>query len=93
MEPFFTYVSGALQLLLALAIIIVLCVGLFSRKKKDGVTRGIGWQFIRYTVTGIAIPLVGILAIRGALSEVAATAIISGALGYAFAKNTKDDEK
>ena len=86
------WVSGSIQIALALAIIVVLVISCITRIKEAGKTRGIGWQFIRYTVIGISIPLVGILAIRGTMSEMAATAIISGALGYVFAKNEKDEK-
>ncbi|WP_085899575.1 hypothetical protein [Kiloniella majae] len=76
-------------LILAGSVIVVLIIGHLNRKSgKDGETRGIGWQFIRYTVLSIALPIVAILALNGALEGEAAT-IIAGALGYAFGK--KDD--
>ena len=75
--------------ILALSIPMVLWLGHLNRKGgKDGETRGIGWQFIRYTVLSIALPIVAILALNDALEGEAAT-IIAGALGYAFGK--KDD--
>jgi hypothetical protein len=76
-------------LILAGSVIAVLIIGHLNRKGgKDGETRGIGWQFIRYTVLSIALPIVAILALNNALEGEAAT-IIAGALGYAFGK--KDD--
>lgn len=32
-------------------------------------TKGIGWQFIRYTVLSLAIPIIAILTLNGALSS------------------------
>ncbi|KKJ78135.1 hypothetical protein WH95_01930 [Kiloniella litopenaei] len=76
-------------LILAGSVIVVLIIGHLNRKGgKDGETRGIGWQFIRYTVLSIALPIVAILALNNTLEGEAAT-IIAGALGYAFGK--KDD--
>ncbi len=74
-----------ISILLALAILAVILGGLYNRNKPDskGEIRGIGWQFIRYTVIGVGLPLTGILALNGMLSSEAAT-IIAGALGYAF---------
>ncbi|MBL4615333.1 MAG: hypothetical protein JKY27_10740 [Magnetovibrio sp.] len=80
-----------LSIILALAVPITLIVGYFNRKgttEKD--TKGVGWQFIRYTVLSIALPIVGILALNNALSGEAAT-LIAGAMGYAFGKPGKDD--
>lgn len=75
--------------ILAFSVIAVLIIGHKNRQGgKDGETRGIGWQFIRYTVLSIALPIVAILALNDALEGEAAT-IIAGALGYAFGK--KDD--
>jgi hypothetical protein len=49
--------------------------------------KGIGWQFIRYTVLVIGLPLAAVLAINGLLTSELAT-LISGALGYAFGKSS-----
>jgi hypothetical protein len=51
--------------------------------------KGIGWQIIRYTVIGMALPIAGILALNGVLTGEAAT-IIAGAMGYAFGQSAKD---
>jgi hypothetical protein len=71
-----TIISG----LLALVAVVGVGGSLCGRVKQD---KGIGWQFIRYSVIIIALPLTCILALNGALSEGAA-AILAGALGYAF---------
>ena len=74
------------SIILALAVPGVLWFGYLNRRGEgDAASKGIGWQFIRYTVLAIALPLVGILALNGALTEGAAT-IIAAAMGYAFGK-------
>lgn len=80
-----------ITLTLASAIPIVLWVGYLNRRGKEHErTKGIGWQFIRYTVLSIALPVVAILALNHALTE-AAAAIIASAIGYAFGRPGKDD--
>lgn len=76
-----------ISIILAFSILAVILGGLYNRNKPDkaGRIKGIGWQFIRYTVIGVGLPLTGILALNGMLSGEAAT-IIAGALGYAFGK-------
>ena len=59
------------------------------RGNRNAAHKGIGWQFIRYTVISIGLPIAGILALNDALTGEAAT-IIAGAMGYAFGKNGKD---
>jgi len=72
--------------ILALAVPSVLLFGYLNRRGEGGAaSKGIGWQFIRYTILAIALPVVGILALNGALTEGAAT-IIAMAMGYAFGK-------
>lgn len=75
-----------ISVVLAFSVLAVIVFGYFNRRgtTKDD-TKGIGWQFIRYTVLAIALPIVGILALNDALSGEAAT-LIAGAMGYAFAK-------
>lgn len=79
-----------ISLILALAILAVVLGGLYNRNKPDqnGKVKGIGWQFIRYTVIGVGLPLTGILALNGGLTGEAST-IIAGALGYAFGKQSE----
>lgn len=69
-----------INVLLASSVLAVIVGGLWNRKIKK---RGIGWQFIRYTVIGISIPAATLLALNDSLSGEAAT-ILAGALGYAF---------
>lgn len=74
------------SMILALAVPGVLLVGYLNRRgNPDDKAKGIGWQFIRFTVLSIAIPVVGVLALNGALTGEAA-ALIGTAMGYAFAK-------
>ena len=73
--------------ILASAVPGVLLVGYLNRRGGSAdKTKGIGWQFIRYTVLSISLPIVGILALNNALSGEAAT-LIAGAMGYAFGKS------
>jgi hypothetical protein len=75
-----------ISIILASSVPIVLIVGFLNRMgstKTD--TKGIGWQFIRYTVLSISIPIVGILSLNNSLTGEAAT-LIAGAIGFAFGK-------
>ena len=75
-----------ISIILALAVPGVLVVGYLNRRgNPNDKAKGIGWQFIRYTVLAIAIPITAILALINALTG-EATAIIAGAMGYAFGK-------
>lgn len=73
------------SLVLAVSVPIVLVGGLWNRIKGD---KGIGWQFIRFTVLTISLPIIAVLSLNNALPGEAA-ALIGGAMGYAFGK--KDD--
>lgn len=75
-----------LSVTMAVAILAVIIGGLLNRYKLN---KAIGWQFIRYTVLGISLPLIALLALNNALTGEAAT-IIGGAMGYAFAKAGDD---
>jgi hypothetical protein len=76
------------SIILASSIPIVLIVGYLNRRgNPDDKAKGIGWQFIRYTVLAISIPITAILALNNALSGEAAT-LIAGAMGYAFGKTS-----
>jgi len=78
------------SVILALAVPCVLIVGYLNRRgNPEDKAKGIGWQFIRYTVLAIAIPVAALLALNNALTGEAA-AIIAGAMGYAFGKSDKD---
>lgn len=77
--------------ILALAVPGTLLVGWFTRR--GGLSdspKGIGWQFIRFTVLTISIPIVAILALHDTLDGTVTT-LIAGAMGYAFAKTPKDE--
>ncbi len=76
------------SIILASSIPIVLIAGYLNRRgNPDDKAKGIGWQFIRYTVLAISIPITAILALNNALSGEAAT-LIAGAMGYAFGKTS-----
>jgi hypothetical protein len=77
-----------ISIILALSVPGVLIVGYLNRRgNADEKMKGIGWQYIRYTVISIAVPVTAILALNNALSAAAAT-IIAGAMGYAFGKSS-----
>ncbi len=71
-----------ISVILSLAVLVVVPIGLYSRGKTQ---KGLGWQFIRFTVIAISLPVCALLALNDALTGEAAT-IIAGALGYAFGK-------
>ncbi len=75
------------NILLAVSVFAVIFGGLWNRHVTN---KGIGWQFIRYTVIGITLPIAALLALNDALSGEAAT-ILAGALGYAFGHQGKPD--
>lgn len=78
------------SIILASAIPGVLIFGYLNRRgNPEDKAKGIGWQFIRYTVLCIALPIAAILALNDALTGEAA-ALIAGAMGYAFGKAGKD---
>jgi hypothetical protein len=82
----YTWGLAIVSAILASAVPGVLLVGYLNRRgNPNDKAQGIGWQFIRYTVLAIAIPVAALLALNDALTEGAA-AIIAGAMGYAFAK-------
>lgn len=53
--------------------------------------KGIGWQFIRYSMIAAALPLVGMLALQKSLTVEVAT-IVATALGYAFGQASSGSE-
>ncbi len=67
---------------LVLATLIGVGGDIYNRTKLG---KGIGWQVVRFNTIMLALPLAGLLALNGALSE-GVTAILAGALGYAFGK-------
>lgn len=70
------------SIILALTVPIIIFLGFWNRANSD---KGIGWQFIRYNVLMLSLPIIGVLAIRGDLTE-GATALIGAAMGYAFGR-------
>jgi len=79
------WVSG----ILAISVVVVIVGGLWNRISTN---KGIGWQFIRFIVISISIPVVGLLALNNALNGEAAT-IIASAMAYAFGKSSEADSK
>ena len=77
-----------LSAILASTVPLALVLGYCNRKQggEDQGARGIGWQFIRWTVLVISLPIIGVLALNGLLSGEAA-ALIGSAMGYAFGKD------
>ena len=84
---------ASISIILASAVPLVIVFGYWNRRgnsNDDGQGgKGIGWQFIRYTVISIALPITGILALNNVLTGEAAT-IIAGAMGYAFGQSAKN---
>ena len=78
-----------LSAILASSVPIVLFLGLQNR---TALGRSPGWQFIRFSVLSISIPIIAVLALNDALSG-AAVALIGGAMAYAFNKKDEKDEK
>ena len=72
---------------LALSVLAVIIGGLWNRIAAQ---KGIGWQFIRFNVIAISLPICGLLALNNALTGEAAT-IIAGAMGYAFGKTGEQE--
>ncbi|TGP59556.1 hypothetical protein EN868_11225 [Mesorhizobium sp. M2D.F.Ca.ET.225.01.1.1] len=79
------WVSGTISIILAFSVPLVIGLGLWYRLKGS---KGIGWQYIRFTVIAISIPVAGLLALNGKLTGEAST-IIAAALGYAFGKDNE----
>ncbi len=85
------WLSPVLSIMLAAAVLVAL-VGGFRNRLAHTPPRGIGWQFIRFIVLSISLPIIGLLALNDALSG-AAAALIGGAMGYAFGKKDEKDKK
>jgi len=75
------------SVLLAVAVLVVIVGGLWTRAAGE---KGIGWQFIRFNVIAISVPIVGLLALNNALTGEAA-AIIAAAMAYAFGKSSESE--
>lgn len=79
--------TGIISIILALSLLAVFIGSLWNRVATK---KGIGWQFIRYTVISISLPLAGLLALNNSLTGEAAT-LIGLALGYAFGKSGQEE--
>ena len=81
------------NVVLGLSVIVVLVGGIVTRYivSKHGGSGGIGWQFIRYTVLAMSIPIVALLALNGKLADSATAALIGAAIGYAFSRAEEAD--
>lgn len=77
------------SVILAVVALFVVVLGYCNRRERR---RGIGWQFIRYIVLGVGLPIAAILALNDALTGEAAT-IIAAAMGYAFGKSGNNSDK
>ena len=77
--------SAILSGVLALAVLVIPVAGLIQRMKSG---KGIGWQFIRFNVIVISLPVAGLLALNGALTGEVST-IIAAAMAYAFGKSSE----
>lgn len=75
-----------ISILLGASVLVVAAGGLFVRWKTN---KGIGWQYIRFNVIAMGLPICAILALNSALTE-GAVALISGAMAYAFGKESDD---
>lgn len=78
------WVASITSVILALSIPFTIWLSLKNRQDENG-TKGIGWQFIRFTVIATSIPATALLAINDALSG-EASALLAGAMAYAFGK-------
>lgn len=76
-----------ISIILALAVVTVPIISINQRIKSG---KGIGWQFIRFNVIAISLPLAALLALNDALTE-GAVAILAGSMGYAFGKREDKD--
>ena len=74
-----------LSAILASAVPLALVLGYCNRKRER---KGIGWQFIRWMVLMVSLPIIGVLALNDLLSGEAA-ALIGSAMGYLITTQAK----
>jgi hypothetical protein len=67
---------------------IVLVGGLWNRISAE---KGIGWQFIRFNVIAMSLPLIGLLTVNHLLSSEVST-LIAALVGYAFGKSGEGND-
>ncbi|WBQ09034.1 hypothetical protein L2D01_09020 [Hyphomonadaceae bacterium ML37] len=72
---------------LAVSLVVIPVAGIVQR---ICLKKGIGWQFIRFNVIAMALPLAGLLALNGALTGEAST-LIAAAMAYSFGKGGGSD--
>lgn len=77
-----------ISILLAACLPLVLIGGLWSRIAAG---KGIGWQFIRFNVIAMSLPLIGLLAHKGLLTSEVST-LLAAIVGYAFGKSGEDGD-
>ena len=86
-----------ISILLASAVPLVLLGGLANRTLITSETergniirgKGIGWQFIRFSVLTTAIPVMGVLTLHGLMDRNAVFTLLAAAVGYAFGKTSE----
>jgi len=74
-----------LSIILSLSVLAVIIGGLWNRITTN---KGIGWQFIRFTVIAITIPMTAILALNNVL-----TGEITNLLGLHWAMHSENQER
>lgn len=79
--------KAVVSVLLVVVVLVGIAGDLYNRTKLG---KGIGWQVVRFNTIMLALPLAGVLALNDALSE-GITAILAGALGYAFGKPSDEN--
>lgn len=76
------WAETAAIIIFSVAVPLVLYIGLRNRKQTG---KGIGLRFIQFTIIGISLPIVGILAIINVLPPEMVSGLMGGAIGYAVA--------
>lgn len=77
---------------LSLSVIILIVSGLITRCLPWKVGKGIGWQFIRYNVVVITLPMIGLLIMTDKLDSNIGATIFTSILAYSFGKAAQKDE-
>ncbi|EHH03369.1 hypothetical protein ATCR1_21345 [Agrobacterium tumefaciens CCNWGS0286] len=82
-----------ISILLALSLPFIIGMALKNRQRPNGESKGIGWQFIRYTTVATSLPIIALLALNDAFTGEVGT-VIAGVMGYAFGKSdeTKNND-
>lgn len=88
-DDFLRLSNPLISILLALSVPVIIWKALKNREKPNGESKGIGWQFIRYTTVATSLPIVALLTLNDAFTGEVVT-VFAGVIGYAFGKG---DEK